>query len=68
MGDIYAQSALTIIAVAGENPDYGLPGVSSTPRETYPGVRLGILGLVLLPIPIHLEVSKSIWSSRGWTY
>jgi hypothetical protein len=36
MGEIYAQSIFTIIAVAGDNPDHGLPGVSSTPRKNLP--------------------------------
>jgi hypothetical protein len=68
MGQIYAQSALTIIAVARDNPDHGLPGVSSTPRKIYPSMRTGNLNLVALPIPIQREVSKTVWSSRGWTY
>jgi hypothetical protein len=29
MGDIYANSALTIIAAAGDDAEFGLPGVSS---------------------------------------
>jgi Heterokaryon incompatibility protein (HET) len=68
MGDIYAQSTLTIIAAAGEDPEYGLPGVSLTPRMTRPSVQISNLDLVSLPPLINLEISRSSWSLRGWTY
>ena len=36
MDKIYAAAKVTIIAAAGSDPNYGLPGVSSTPREIDP--------------------------------
>jgi len=41
MGKVYGDSALTIIAAAGDDADYGLPGVSSTPRISQPLIRIG---------------------------
>lgn len=68
MGDIYAQSALIIIAIAGESPDYGLSGVSSTHRKPSHSVEAGNLNLVSIPESVQLEYWKSKWISRGWTY
>lgn len=36
MDKIYAGAKVTIIAAAGTDPDHGLPGVSSTPRNFDP--------------------------------
>jgi Heterokaryon incompatibility protein (HET) len=68
MGDIYANSSLTIIAAAGDNADFGLPGVSSRARKQYPHVRIGSRDLVCLPPRVAEEVKTSVWNTRGWTY
>ncbi|GKZ23752.1 hypothetical protein AbraIFM66951_000594 [Aspergillus brasiliensis] len=68
MGDIYSHSVVTICAVAGEDANHGLPGVSEK-RDTVPwysecqGVHL---------VKYHLTprslFERSKWNSRGWTF
>lgn len=66
MGMIYARSSLTIVACAGRDPEYGLPGVS-TYRHQSPSVLISGLGhLQMIP---HLQhIHDSVWASRAWTY
>ncbi|KAK7946407.1 uncharacterized protein PG986_010728 [Apiospora aurea] len=68
MGQIYEQAALTILAAAGTDPSYGLPGVSR-PRIG-PTDRVDIGGLTIAHIPDSPEeyVENSVWATRGWTY
>lgn len=67
MGNIYARAVITIIAAAGEDASYGLPGMGSVPRkgqaeETFNGVSF-IEGN---PRP-HESLKASKWGKRGWT-
>jgi len=67
MGKIYADSTLTIIAAAGVDPEYGIPGVSSTPRSENLSIRAGRYCMVGIRRP-ETEIRKSKWNTRGWTY
>jgi hypothetical protein len=67
MGKIYTESALTIIVVAGNDPDYGILGVSSTLRTSRPSILIDDHCLVGIRPPAN-EIRKSKWSTRGWTY
>ncbi|KAK3392392.1 heterokaryon incompatibility protein-domain-containing protein [Sordaria brevicollis] len=68
MGRIYSCSALTIIAAAGDGPDYGLPGVSSRHRTTQLTVEVAEgISLALYEKPTSL-IGTSKWMTRGWTY
>lgn len=67
MGNIYSRAVITIIAAAGEDASYGLPGMGSVPRkgqaqETFHSVSF-IEGN---PRP-HESVKASKWGKRGWT-
>jgi hypothetical protein len=70
MGLIYRLADLTIIAAAGEDPEYGLPGVSMTPRSASLSIRLGDKTLVCSPAlsAVQAIIKSSAWSSRAWTY
>lgn len=68
MGEFYAQCALTIIAIAGQKPDYGLPGVSLTPRKPSYRMAAGNLDLTTIPPSKEDEYANSKWASQGWTY
>ncbi|KAI1653924.1 heterokaryon incompatibility protein-domain-containing protein [Daldinia decipiens] len=57
MGNIYANAEITIIAAAGTDPTYGLPGISR-PRKQHPDG---------FPYLSH-QIKESVWASRGWTY
>ncbi|KAI1418368.1 HET-domain-containing protein [Hypoxylon sp. FL1857] len=67
MGSIYASAEIAIIAAAGTDSAYGLPGISrprqQQGRETLDGVTL------LQGFPhVFYPVKESAWASRGWTY
>jgi len=69
MGDIYAAAQLTIVAAAGYDPTYGLPGVLSRPRLVPKAEKIGTIWLKPLPRLIQLaEVAESKWASRAWTF
>jgi hypothetical protein len=68
MGDIYAGSQVTILAL-GSDSNYGLPGVSSRPRSRQRQcTTIGEYKFIsTMPDP-HISISQSKWSTRGWTY
>ncbi|KAK7980789.1 TcdA/TcdB toxin- pore forming domain-containing protein [Apiospora arundinis] len=68
MGLIYNCSVLTIVAAAGEDPDYGLPGVSERARQ--PQISDDIKGhtVVAFPEDPSSQIMTTIWSTRAWTY
>ncbi|OJZ81534.1 hypothetical protein ASPFODRAFT_37333 [Aspergillus luchuensis CBS 106.47] len=68
MGDIYAQSYVTIIALAGSNAEHGLPGVNKVKRPVpWVGTAQGIC-LVTTPPNYQDCLRDSIWATRGWTF
>ncbi|KAK4201330.1 heterokaryon incompatibility protein-domain-containing protein [Triangularia verruculosa] len=68
MNHIYSNAFLTIIAAAGTDPSYGLPGVGERPRTAQRCERIGEYMLFSeLPHPRDI-IAKSHWASRGWTY
>ncbi|KAK3361794.1 heterokaryon incompatibility protein-domain-containing protein [Lasiosphaeria ovina] len=69
MGRIYSCSVLTVIAAAGDGPECGLPGVSTTPRLPQPSITWGNDELVCcVSRGGREEIQSSKWNSRGWTY
>jgi hypothetical protein len=67
MGNIYTNASLTIIAAAGEDSEYGLPGVSSRVRVQQHQITLGAHHLVST-LAIKMEINRGKWNTRGWTY
>ncbi|KAI1466182.1 HET-domain-containing protein [Daldinia caldariorum] len=67
MGNIYANSEITIIASAGTDATYGLPGISRPRKQQSGEVINGISLLEGFPHPVH-AVKESAWARRGWTY
>ncbi|KAK4185860.1 heterokaryon incompatibility protein-domain-containing protein, partial [Podospora australis] len=75
MNHIYKHSDLTIIAAAGSDPYYGLPGVSTRARlrPLRPPLHIGDQTLIPLPFKSQIDGSnsgyaESKWNTRGWTY
>ncbi|KAK1752711.1 HET-domain-containing protein [Echria macrotheca] len=70
MDEIYRGADLTIVASAGTHADYGIPGVSVTPREAPPRlVTIGKYTLVDMPKEsFSLSRAEANWFERGWTY
>jgi len=67
MDRIYAGSVLTIIAAAGSDGNYGLPGVSRRRKVNQP-VHIGHRTLDSTPIFCSDTLESTTWSTRGWTY
>ncbi|KAJ9641894.1 hypothetical protein H2201_003718 [Coniosporium apollinis] len=65
---IYRNSGITIIAIAGETPSYGLPGVGRRNRTYQPRARVGKHLLVSALQDSWITIEGSLWSTRGWTY
>jgi hypothetical protein len=64
----YANTRLTKIAAAGDDPDYGLPGVRGSVRKPQPRLKVGGLCIAsTLPDP-NWSLKKSKCATRGWTY
>jgi hypothetical protein len=68
MGSIYRNSTLTLIAAAGEDPTYGLPGVSVVPRWEMSPIRIGDFDLIPSRQNHISTMKESKWNSRGWTF
>lgn len=66
MDDIYRGSSLTLIACAGSDPHYGLPGVSK-PRARSPFLHIEGRGYLQMIPTVH-DIYSSSWASRAWTY
>lgn len=68
MADIYRHGFACIIGAAGEDADYGLPGISTRARTSRPVVKLGDYTL-WQSVPYQSKlVSASKWATRAWTY
>jgi hypothetical protein len=61
MTAIYQNSYLTIVACAGKDPKYGLPGISME-RHGCPSIYLQ------MPPDPYDDILESVWAKRGWTY
>ena len=67
MNLIYSASEFTIVAAGTDEPWYGLPGVSQTPRLSQPSARVSS-GLLVSTLPRPgVELLQSRWATRGWT-
>lgn len=73
MDKIYGNSELTIVAASGSHSNFGLPGVSTTPRvvpqqESGSVVTQGNIEIMCIGSdPRHL-IRSSAWAGRAWTY
>ncbi|KAI0382460.1 HET-domain-containing protein [Hypomontagnella monticulosa] len=67
MDAVYSNSELTVIAAAGQDENYGLPGVSKRSRVATPAVETSGIRVSWFQNPKAL-VLESRWCSRGWTY
>jgi hypothetical protein len=69
MDHVYRGADLTLVAAAGEDKRYGLPGVSSTDRKQGKIVRLEHATLyTTFPDPNVAEIERSIWLQRVWKF
>ncbi|KAA8627872.1 hypothetical protein SMACR_08522 [Sordaria macrospora] len=78
MANVYAHSLFTIIAAAGDDANFGLPGIR-TPRDAAqevvpviaPSDNQAGMSLITALSPTHQShehpTRKTVWASRGWT-
>lgn len=68
MGAIYNHACVTLVALAGADANYGLPGVGG--RQRIPRWKGKLQGLYLLnEVDGHGAVLRqSKWATRGWTF
>jgi hypothetical protein len=67
MDRIYEDALLTIIPASGEDADSGLKGVRPTSREVS-SITQEIDGIPLIFSKGFLEMERTPWSKRGWTF
>ncbi|KAL9113088.1 MAG: hypothetical protein Q9227_002700 [Pyrenula ochraceoflavens] len=67
MDSVYRGAEITIIAAAGQDENYGLPGVR-TPRVPQLMASVRDIQILCTMVHPHEEIKKSVWSTRGWTY
>ncbi|KAI1755383.1 heterokaryon incompatibility protein-domain-containing protein [Xylaria castorea] len=71
MDHIYENATLTIVAMAGSDDTYGLPGIGTEPivsRNEPSQATLAGHTLVSLSPDILASVRNSEWSTRAWTF
>lgn len=71
MDHIYENATLTIVAMAGSDDTYGLPGTGTEPIVSWNEPSQAVLAghrLVSLSPDILTSVRESEWSTRAWTF
>ncbi|CAI9627456.1 unnamed protein product [Alternaria burnsii] len=65
---IYTSAMLTLIAAAGNDPSYGLPGISNARKLRYLETAIGNVSISFTPKAVYDAVADSPWFTRGWTF
>jgi hypothetical protein len=68
MSLIYQKSVMTIVAAAGKDPQYGLPGVGNRHRTSQPLKQVGDHLLISSFFDPAQNIERSQWRTRGWTF
>ncbi|KAI1817711.1 heterokaryon incompatibility protein-domain-containing protein [Poronia punctata] len=68
MDAVYQNAELTLIAAAGRDETYGLPGVGTKPRSRQPVLRKHGVTVIWSMRDPHQSINSSHWSTRGWTF
>lgn len=68
MSDIYRNGVAGIIGAAGQDANYGLPGVSTRARTRQPRIKVGNYVLWSNMTDPRTVVQRSKWMTRAWTY
>lgn len=66
MDVIYSEASLVIIAAAGDDPTYGLPGMGAQARTPQQSIKFKDCTLLQTFPEVHYELKASAWSKRGW--
>lgn len=67
MGSIYENAEITIIAAAGKDPSYGLPGISRS-RQQQNWAAIDNITLIQRFPSTSSCLKQSTWAGRAWTF
>lgn len=67
MDSIYRNAELTIIAAAGSDPTYGLPGIGNRHRQPHHTLVIKDINIASTLGHPETAIQSSKWSTRGWT-
>ncbi|KAH6866392.1 heterokaryon incompatibility protein-domain-containing protein [Alternaria rosae] len=65
---IYTSAELTLIAAAGDDFSFGLPGVCSKRRVRYRDAVVGNMCVAYVLTNVFQSIARSRWFTRGWTF
>lgn len=68
MDSIYRGADVTIVAAAGVDDAFGLPGVADTPRLPQTTSEAKDVHLISSPGHPQRAIQQSVWSTRAWTF
>ncbi|KAK1985275.1 heterokaryon incompatibility protein-domain-containing protein, partial [Colletotrichum cereale] len=68
MHEIYSRAHLTLVAAAGEDSSYGLPGIRKKHRPRMGRFSVGDVNIVQMLPHTSAQTLRSKWATRGWTY
>lgn len=68
MSDIYENADLTIVAAAGIDETYGLPGVGEKRRASQNTAKFNGIRVISTMKDPHVSIRSSHWATRGWTF
>lgn len=68
MNRIYQNAELTIVAAAGNNSDFGIPGVQDRHQLGRECFKIGNLQFIETLPNTHYLLNRTTWSSRAWTF
>ena len=67
MDSVFSGAVLTIAAAAGDDADYGLPGLNAGFRRNPPR-KIRLTEKLSLLRTVNHELKRSTWEDRGWTF
>lgn len=68
MESIYRGAEFTIVAVAGTDSSFGLPGVGTALRKPQPMMQVKDITLISSVEHPQRSIQNSMWSKRAWTF
>lgn len=68
MDRIYENAFAALVASAGQDSEFGLPGVGPKPRKPQPSATIEYEILLSTLPPLSCVLKESAWITRGWTY
>lgn len=68
MNAVYQTAEVTIVAAAGQDSSFGLPGVGKRARSPQDSAHVQGHALTAIPPDPSRHVKSTKWATRGWTY